>query len=173
MRISWDSRARLGSRVRRKARNLSLNRVSWGDSLVIEGKLALTVERKGPRLTLHAQEGGFLGSMEREGRRGSQVRWRNRRLRSENTCGGGDMRASAGVVGRGFLVLLRDRSRSLEVARLMRGLGPLGRPRPSPCLACLKSASRMESRLKGKLWIESSVVYSTSSRVRFQVGASS
>ena len=81
------------------------------------------------------------------------------------------MRASAGVVGRGFLVLLRDRSQSLERARLMRGLRPLGRLRPSSCLAYLKCASRMGSRSKGKLWIELSVVYSTSSQVCFQVGA--
>ena len=83
------------------------------------------------------------------------------------------MMASAGVVGRGFLVLLRDRSQSLERARLMRGLGPLGRPRPAPCLAHLKCASRMGSISKDMLWIELSVVYSTSSQVCFRVGACS
>ena len=85
------------------------------------------------------------------------------------------MRASAGVVGRGFLVLLRDRSQSLERARLMRGLGPLRRlrPRPLPCLACSTCASRTESRSKDKLWIELSVENSTSSQVSFQVGACS
>ena len=83
------------------------------------------------------------------------------------------MRASADVVGRGFLALLRDPSRSLERPRLMGDLGTLRRPGSYPCLACLKCPSRMESRSKGKLWIELSVVYSTSSQVRFQIGACS
>ena len=81
------------------------------------------------------------------------------------------MRTSAGVVGRGFLVRLRDPRQSLERARLTGDLGPLGRPRSFPCLAYLKCGSRMESRSKGKLWIELFVVYSTSSQVRVQVGA--